>query len=375
MAYNLHIYPSNFKNESRIEKLTKTLSTLNIFSNIEMIGRGEMKPSINTNGVSLHLLGGENNPCGILKKITGFINWYLCIAKHYWNTDISCVNAHSLSSLPICFLLSQRHKCTLIYDAHELETETNGLSGVRQKISKVVERWFIPKIDHTFVVSESIKQHYLNSYGAMQIDVVLNSPSPVVIDKHDIFRQTFNIKSHTKIFLYQGVISEGRGIELLLNTFSQSQNQKFAIVFMGYGQLVDKIKLASDQYDNIFYHDAVPPRTVLNYTSSADIGFSLIEDTCLSYRYCMPNKLFEYGMVGLPSIVSNLPEMKKYVEGYNAGFTLLENTQVALTDLLRSIDNSDLSVISKNAKEHALNNSWDVQAKTIKKTYASLFNN
>ena len=56
------------------------------------------------------------------------------------------------------------------------------------------------------------------------------------------------------------------------------------------------------------------PDDLLEYTGSADLGSSLIQNTCKSYFYCMPNKLFEYLMTGLPVLVSDMKEMKEFVE-------------------------------------------------------------
>ena len=57
------------------------------------------------------------------------------------------------------------------------------------------------------------------------------------------------------------------------------------------------------------------------YASSADLGVAPIENTCLSYYYCSPNKLFEYVIAGIPVIASNFPEMKKIILKYDIGET------------------------------------------------------
>jgi len=44
------------------------------------------------------------------------------------------------------------------------------------------------------------------------------------------------------IFLYQGGLNNGRGIEILLETFKNIENKNLVIVFMGYGTLEDEIK-------------------------------------------------------------------------------------------------------------------------------------
>ena len=91
-------------------------------------------------------------------------------------------------------------------------------------------------------------------------------------------------------------------------------------------------------YKNIYFHKAVSPDVLLDYTSSADFGISTIEDSCLSYRYCLPNKMFEYLMAGIPVIVSNLYEMKRLVESNMVGTVAKENTSDVLKEAIKEAE-------------------------------------
>src|SRR5690606_29915505 len=104
----------------------------------------------------------------------------------------------------------------------------------------------------------------------------------VEIEKKDIFREKLGIRPDQKIFLYQGGFTKGRGIEILLETFSQLQDDKKVLVCMGYGPMTAIIQEFATQHASIYFHEAVAPQVLLNYTASADYGISLIEDVCLS---------------------------------------------------------------------------------------------
>lgn len=70
------------------------------------------------------------------------------------------------------------------------------------------------------VVGDAIADHYKKMYPSMERPfVVLNTPSYKEITKKDLFRENFNIKKEQIIFLYQGALSQGRGIEIILDTF------------------------------------------------------------------------------------------------------------------------------------------------------------
>ena len=68
------------------------------------------------------------------------------------------------------------------------------------------------------------------------------------------------------------------------------------------------------------YHvvDPVSSREVVSFVRDADVSVVAIQNICLSYYYCMPNKLLESVMGGLPVVVSNLPELRQlvHVNGY-----------------------------------------------------------
>ena len=226
--------------------------------------------------------------------------------------DFDILHCNDLNALPIAFIIKTFYnkKIKVVYDAHEYETETNNLKGIKQTITRVMEKFLIKYVDKTICVSESIANEYVRLYNIEKATLVLNTPFYQDVKKKNLFRENLDIKVEQNIFLYQGALTYGRGIEILLDTFKKLE-AKNVIVFMGYGPLEDLLKEEAKKYSNIYFHAAVSPDILLDYTSSADYGISTIEDSCLSYRYCLPNKMFEYMMAEIPLIVSNLPEMKK----------------------------------------------------------------
>ncbi|MBF4323133.1 glycosyltransferase, partial [Vibrio anguillarum] len=212
------------------------------------------------------------------------------------------------------WLLKKLFKVKLVYDAHELETEKNGLNGFRQRISKYIESLFIRSCDLIIVVGENIADWYANAYKIERPLVVKNSPRFRLQAKKNLFRERLGILPNQKILLYQGGLMKGRGVQLILDAFKERKDSHVVAVFMGYGDLTTEVEQAAKNHQNIFYFPAVSPNVVLDYTASADIGISLIENTCLSYYFCMPNKLFEYAMAGIPVIVSDMKEMAEAVQ-------------------------------------------------------------
>ena len=59
-------------------------------------------------------------------------------------------------------------------------------------------------------------------------------------------------------------------------------------------QALKIVKEASKLNSNIHFHEAVSQTEIINVTSSADVGLSLITNDSLNHDYCLPNKVFEY---------------------------------------------------------------------------------
>ena len=158
--------------------------------------------------------------------------------------------------------------------------------------------------------------------------------------------------------MYQGALSQGRGVRLLLDAFQERQNDPAVIVFMGYGELEAEVRELADRHTNIFYFPAVAPDVVLEFTASADAGIHVIQNTCLNHFYCMPNKLFEYAMAGLPVVVSNMKDMSQFVAQHNMGAVVKELSPAFINQAIDELLAGDLLKMSKNARK-IVENSFD----------------
>jgi glycosyltransferase involved in cell wall biosynthesis len=175
-------------------------------------------------------------------------------------------------------------------------------------------------------------------------------------------------------------LSGGRGIEILVETFKilHTKNQKseikndVVIVFMGYGPLETLIKASAKEYKNIYFHQAVSPDVLLDYTCSADFGILFYENNCLNHEYCSPNKMFEYIMAEIPIIVSNLYEMKRLVKSNRIGTVAQENTADGLKQAIETAVKLDTNKFQENIKKLKFIYNWEEQEKNLLKVYEEL---
>jgi glycosyltransferase involved in cell wall biosynthesis len=168
------------------------------------------------------------------------------------------------------------------------------------------------------------------------------------------------------IFIYVGILSRGRGIEELLNVFSDPAVSAH-LVCMGYGDLAATIASVAKENPKVHLHPPVPHHLVVEYASGADVGLCFIENVSLSDYYCLPNKLFEYCFAGVPVLASDFPEIRKVVERFALGQVCTPKGDAMRSAVLSFIANppgrvsADLSPLS-----------WERQAEKLVALYQTV---
>jgi glycosyltransferase involved in cell wall biosynthesis len=80
----------------------------------------------------------------------------------------------------------------------------------------------------------------------------------------------------------------------------------------------------------------VPLGELLAMTAEADVGVTLLQDTCENHRLALPNKLFEYVAAGVPVVAAALPEAARLVAQYGIGWTVTPDDPAAVAAGLSS---------------------------------------
>jgi glycosyltransferase involved in cell wall biosynthesis len=235
----------------------------------------------------------------------------------------------------------------------------------------LTERLLWQFIDRLIVVSPSIKSWYMNNVGEKESDVILNSPvieQDLTSDYDNYFRNFFSIPSHSKVFIYIGILGKGRGIDLITEVF-KTKGVQSSVVFLGYGELKGELEKLSLKHDNIYVHDTVPHEKVVPLSQSADIGLCLIQNVSLSDYYCLPNKLFEYCFSGIPVLASDLPDITDVVNQYDLGITCSLNVESVLMAVKEF---EELKELPKINLENLNDLTWGAQEEKLLKLYKKI---
>lgn len=364
---------NDFTNDSRVWKVSNTLAALGYQVSVLGMHNKGLKLNESVAGFEVERIKLITRPWPKWKpiQILKYVEFILRASWRYRKVDI--VHCNDLNALPVGLLIKCFGKnVKVVYDCHEYETEVNGLVGIEKKAKRWMEHSLIRYVNKIITVSDSIANEYARLYKVPKPYLVLNCPVYKEQPKRDLFRENLGIRLDQTIFLYQGGLSKGRGIELLLESFTGLESDLNVLVFMGYGPLEDMIKKKASEFNSIFFHPPVPPDVLLSYTSAADYGVAFIEDSCLSYRYCLPNKMFEYLMAGLPVLTSNLHEMKRLVDTENVGIVTQENTVEGFREAIAASLNQDYKAVQEKVFEARRRYCWEDQEKVLKEIYDDL---
>lgn len=372
---NLHIYPSPLTNESRIMKEAESLLGAGVVDEVVVAGQwreGLPEEEVLGRGLRLVRLRTERpSRSGLIGFLLAYLTFQWDVIKRFRSERWDLVTCHSLSVLGVGAYLKARHKVPLIYDAHELETEVEGARGMKKLLGKLLEQLWIPAVDHTVVVSDSIREWYQRRYGMQRISVVRNVPKAKFgPERSRVFRHRFNIPDDVLVFVYQGVLSRGRGVDTILEVFSDLP-ERFHIVFMGRGELDGEISAAAERRPNIHLHEMVPPDELCRYTSSADVGIHLIRNTCLNHYYCAPNKIFEYLLCGIPQIISDFPEMTRVLDEGRCGWGI-EPTAASLRRTILSLDRGAVDEKRRNVLDARGRWGWHFEERALIEAYTGV---
>ena len=367
----INLVLNNFVNDSRVLKTSKTLLSYGGDISVVALHDAGLKEYDTVSGIPVHRIKLTTRawPKYRLIQILKFIEFIVRFVLFYRKADVLHCNDLNGLFVGVCCKLTKK-KIIIIYDSHEFAiNDVSNQSPHSIKIKKFIESFLIQFAHSVINVSDSIANEYARLYNIPKPHLVLNCPEYHEQPKLNLFRESLGIRSDQTIFLYQGGLSKGRGIELLLEAFSDLDTDKSVLVCMGYGPLEGLIQEKAQKQITVFFHQAVTPDVLLNYTSSADYGVSFIEDTCLSYRYCLPNKMFEYLMAGLPVLTSNLYEMKCLVEKESVGIVAEENTVEGFREAVANSLTQDYDAIQKNVFSARRKYCWEEQEIVLREIY------
>lgn len=323
---HLHLYYCAWTNESRAWRAGASALRHGLANQVTYVGyRSGQLPETQKRGEEqlIRRIGAAPVAPGRSRwlRAASLPRWWWACLRDIDLENVDLIVAHSLAALPVALALKRRAGVGLVYDAHELETERAGWSAGIRRFARFFEERLIRGCDHTFVVSDAIRDWYLDAYPGLAVTTVRNIADTKAASETSSMRQILKIAAETLVYTYCGAITRERGLEELVDVF-RDMGGEYALVLVGDGPALAELKTRASGAENIYFHPAVPVENLVNFISGADVGVFVTASTSLSYRYCLPNKVFEYAAAKLPMLLGDGPELRRFAQEYPAAQTV-----------------------------------------------------
>ena len=300
-----------------------------------------------------------------------FFNIRLFFYLLFHNYDILVAN--DLDTLLPNFLISRLKRNTLVYDSHEYFTGVPELEGRRfvKWVWKAIERAIFPHLKYVMTVSDSIARLYEKEYGIRPVTVMNCSRSSK--DIKGLSEEDIGIRSGDLLMILQGGgINIDKGGEELIETMKITEGA--SLIIAGSGDVVQKLKkgvILADLTDKVKFFDIMPWNELMRFTKTADVGLCLEKDTNLNYRFCLPNKLFDYISAGIPVIAGNLLEVSAVIKKYDCGLIIPEITPEEISRAIGILKNDSalLNKLRQNAVIAAEKLTWEKESQKVREFY------
>jgi len=223
-----------------------------------------------------------------------------------------------------------------VFDAHELPFAQPNLKSWRRllRIAKSALRLMASRCTAIITVSDPIAREIHMQYGGPWPAVVRNIPPYHAPDEaNDIIHRTLGLPEGVPVALYQGVFQGNRSLDVLVRA-ARYMDEGHVLALMGSGPALTSLEAlarAEGVTDRVRMLPAAPYEELLQWTASADLGLIAYRgDYSLNVRYCLPNKLFEYLMAGVPVLATELNAVADILRRYDAGVVVSSTEPEAL---------------------------------------------
>jgi len=263
-------------------------------------------------------------------------------------------------------LVSRLKGKKIVYDAHEYFSELEEVVSrpLVRKMWKSVERFFVPKVDAAYTISNGYKNLFENEYQ-INFGIIRNVGE---VNKNKIERP------HLPVILYQGAVNYGRGLE---QTIEAMQWIDAKLLICGKGDVYDELHDLANKYkvqNKVEFKGFVSPNDLRKITPKVTLGLTLFTDEGLSNKHSLCNRFFDYFLAGIPQLAVNYPEYNNFNNEFEIAYLIEKVEPKAIaTGINKLLSDTDLyERLAKKCIEARETHNWQEEKKKIIEIYKRL---
>jgi glycosyltransferase involved in cell wall biosynthesis len=173
--------------------------------------------------------------------------------------------------------------------------------------------------------------------------------------------------------VYVGGITANRGLEQTVTALRDVPEVRLRLLGPGRPEYVAGLLEHARREgvaDRVELTPPVAPTQVVETLEGADVGLALIQPVCLSYRLTAPNKIFEYAAAGVPSLGSDFPVIREFVEGWECGLVADPEDPAAIARALRRLVDPEWAPRFRAGAERAARSvTWEREKEVLVQAY------
>jgi glycosyltransferase involved in cell wall biosynthesis len=271
----------------------------------------------------------------------------------------------------------------LVYDAHEFVAGLARHTGRSPRYAAAIdslEREYIGDAALILTVGPAVAQAIAAHYRLERPPtVVLNTPTMAAAARRGpTIRHAVGLDEATPLLVYSGGLKRVRGVDVAISALSHLPGVHLAVVCIPHARtpLVGKLRAQAEEQevaDRVHFADPVPSDDVVSFLRSADVGLQPMLGGIVNHELALPNKLFEYLHAGLPTVVTDLQELGRFVREHGLGETFSSGNPVDLAASAQKVlANPDPYRRASSDPVLRAEYSWDHQAQALTAAYDAL---
>ena len=264
----------------------------------------------------------------------------------------------------------------IVYDAQEF---IPGLPSDpwRRAAYTTLEEEYIRHADAVVTVSEGLGELLRDRYG-VTTTIVMNAPNLEPAPGVEPLRDVVGLGPDDVLVSFVGGLAPDRGADVSIAALEYLPDDTHLVfVTNAVSGYRDELVAQAEELgvgSRVHFAPFVAPEAVTAYISSSTLSVIALSRDVINYEIALPNKLFQALHAEVPVVVSDNPEMKRFVETHGVGEVFVGGDAASLAAGVRLVSGRLTEFKPRLAnRDLRLALSWERQAEVLLALYSDLW--
>jgi glycosyltransferase involved in cell wall biosynthesis len=255
------------------------------------------------------------------------------------------VHCHDLDTLPVGWTIKRRHRCALVYDAHEAYPALMSLQlpALMVRGLAVLERWLLRRSDATITASTVLRDQW-RRLGVDPVVAVGNYADLApfaALDETTVgrVRAALGVPPEQLLVGYVGGFTADRSLRPMLEAALRLPEIQFHL--WGDGPQRSLVESMAAKAGNVRYHGWLPAAEVPAHVCALDVVYYGVRLDYPGAVYLAPNALGLAMAAGRPIIAPGAGDVARVVGETECGVLMTESTPDAVLAAVRRLSSGD----------------------------------